>query len=71
MSQNPDAVANQGEFRGKVAPSEPMMKSGVSQTLLLRLLYVQHIPESTLRNFGASKHLSDWSSPALPSTPLF
>ncbi|KAH7406862.1 hypothetical protein DE146DRAFT_778367 [Phaeosphaeria sp. MPI-PUGE-AT-0046c] len=28
MSQNPDAVANQGEFRGKVAPSEPMMTSG-------------------------------------------
>jgi hypothetical protein len=30
MSQNPDAVANQGEFQGHVAPSEPMMKSGVS-----------------------------------------
>jgi hypothetical protein len=30
MSQNPDAVVNQGEFQGHVKPSEPMMKSGVS-----------------------------------------
>jgi hypothetical protein len=30
MSQNPDSVANQGEFAGHVAPSEPMMKGGVS-----------------------------------------
>jgi hypothetical protein len=31
MSQNPDAVANQGEFAGHVAPSEPITKSGVSK----------------------------------------
>jgi hypothetical protein len=30
MSQNPNSVANQGEFAGHVAPSEPMMKGGVS-----------------------------------------
>jgi hypothetical protein len=30
MSQNPDSVINQGEFAGHVAPSEPLMKSGVS-----------------------------------------
>lgn len=30
MSQNPDAVANQGEFAGHVRPSEPLMKTGVS-----------------------------------------
>ncbi|CAO2652544.1 Nn.00g008270.m01.CDS01 [Neocucurbitaria sp. VM-36] len=28
MSQNPESVANQGEFRGKVAPSEPLLSSG-------------------------------------------
>jgi hypothetical protein len=30
MSQNPDSVVNQGEFAGHVAPSEPMLKGGVS-----------------------------------------
>ncbi|KAH9872396.1 hypothetical protein IAQ61_005231 [Plenodomus lingam] len=28
MSQNPDAVANQGEFAGHVKPSEPLEKGG-------------------------------------------
>jgi hypothetical protein len=32
MSQNADAVSNQGEFAGHVAPSEPLQKSGVSIT---------------------------------------
>ena len=31
MSQNADAVANQGEFAGHVRPSEPLMTGGVSQ----------------------------------------
>ena len=30
MSANPDSVANQGEFRSKVAPSEPLTTKGVS-----------------------------------------
>jgi hypothetical protein len=33
MSQNPDAVANQGQFSGHVKPSEPLTKTGVSVTL--------------------------------------
>ncbi|KAI8932649.1 hypothetical protein NX059_010145 [Plenodomus lindquistii] len=28
MSQNPDAVVNQGEFKGHVKPSEPLEKGG-------------------------------------------
>ncbi|KAJ4991880.1 hypothetical protein SVAN01_02730 [Stagonosporopsis vannaccii] len=28
MSQNPDAVSNQGEFAGHVKPAEPLMTSG-------------------------------------------
>ena len=31
MSQNPDAVANQGEFAGHVKPSEPLLSGGVSR----------------------------------------
>lgn len=30
MSQNPDSVANQGEFAGRVKPSEPLQSGGVS-----------------------------------------
>jgi hypothetical protein len=33
MSQNPDAVVNQGEFAGHVKPSEPLMTGGVSQNV--------------------------------------
>jgi hypothetical protein len=34
MSQNPDAVVNQGEFAGHVKPSEPLMTGGVSQNVI-------------------------------------
>jgi hypothetical protein len=30
MSENPDSVVNQGQFHGRVAPSEPLTTKGVS-----------------------------------------
>ena len=58
MSQNPDAVANQGEFSGHVKPSEPLMSSGV-----------RHNPSySTRKKFPLEQSLLQAHRPS-PSPP--
>jgi hypothetical protein len=69
MSQNPDAVANQGEFAGHVKPSEPLMKSGVSENSLTRYInhfcinFAKHQPGKLVGNDAAP----EFSAQVLPA----